>query len=344
MALRPAQNRLRNTVTVLMAGTVLTMAAACSNMEDRYSSFSDDKAAPAAENSEMSAKPQTVSSEPAPAANTTRGFKSSKGLVDNRRLFDEPISDPITRIRRIEVAVQDLRDDFDNAIPAMAGLIVSESELGQVLQDLKRSGEISYSDITPPQSGRLPRQPLEPATRASHDRAGAIAPPQTMTSQSEKADITRERVPPKREIEKTQPPKSASKVADKPKTATAPEPETKAPKPELSGTHVLNVRIGTYADKTRIVLDLSAPAQYNVDLDNQEKLLVLEVKGAKWSAKEDFTFKDSKLLSSFTAQDEGANGSRLLLALKQPVKVLKKFSLKADGPRKDRIVLDIAPE
>lgn len=344
MALRPGKHRLRPYMAVLMAGTVLATATACSKMEDRFKGASAGEDAPA---SQAATAPATTREAPPQSAGTKK-FKSPKGLVDNRRLFEEPVSDPIARIRRIEVAVQDLRDDFDNAIPAMAGLIVSESELAQVLEDLKRSGEISYTDIAPPRSGRLPRQPLEPAMRHQHVRPdnqpAATAPPESMAQSPERQNVTRESVPPKREIEKTQPPKAAPKVAKKAEPAPQPAKKAEAPDKKYATPHVLNVRIGSYPDKTRIVLDLSEPAQYNVDLDNQEKLLVLEVKNAGWDAKKSYTFKDSKLLSSFTAQDEGANGSRLLLALKQPVKVLKKFSLKADGPRKDRIVLDIAAE
>lgn len=353
MSLRPGKHRLRPFMAVLMAGTVLATATACSQMEDRFKGASAGEDTPAAQ-AEATPKTMPKATREAPPQSTGTKFKSPKGLVDNRRLFEEPVSDPIARIRRIEVAVQDLRDDFDNAIPAMAGLIVSESELAQVLEDLKRSGEIRYTDITPPRSGRLPRQPLEPAMRDRESRPdrqpGAIAPPQAMTTQPRTSDagqrdVARESIPPRRDIEKTPPPKAEQpKVAKKPEPAPQPAKKAEKPEPKYSTPHVINVRIGSYPDKTRIVLDMSEPAPYHVDLDNDEKLLVLEVKNAGWDAKQSYSFKNSQLLSSFTAQEEGANGSRLLLALKQPVKILKKFALKADGPRKDRIVLDIAPE
>lgn len=342
-------------LTMVLAGALL-VPAACSQIGENFGSSSPEggntvrqQSAPLQETATSPAGPRTVSSPAQQARNAQessqmpRPMARPKGLVDNRRLFDEPISDPIERIRRIEVAVQDLRDDFDTAIPAMAGLVVSESELSQVLEDLKRAGDLKYTDIAPPRSAGLPRNPLEPADRSRPE--SAVSEPRQIMKDRDQT--------PSRE--------STAKIAQADKPKPKPEPvkpkieiskagkdaakkQEKEPSKELKGTHVVNVRIGSYPDKTRIVLDLTNPAQYEVDLDNDEKLLILEVKGAKWSARENYTFKDSPILSSFTSQDEDGNGSRLLIALKKPVKILKKFALKADGPRKDRIVLDIAAQ
>ena len=287
----------------------------------------------------------------APSLSPSSSMAKPKGLVDNRRLFETPISDPIERIRRIEVAVQDLRNDFDTAIPAMAGLVVSESELSQVLEDLKRAGDLSYSDIAPPKSSQRPRQPLEPKGQFMPNPVvkGAIGAPQKMveTPAIDSAKTQHIQVKPtSSSIEKTPAPKKiAPKVAAAKPTAQPTEQKAKTMTPKsMSGTHVLNVRVGSYPDKTRIVLDVSQPASYNIDLDNNEKLLVMEISGAKWAARESFTFKDSPLLEAFSAQSDANGGSRLLLSLKKPVKILKKFALKKDGPRKDRIVLDIAQD
>lgn len=302
----------------------------------------------------------------------------SNDLLNNRRLFDQPISDPIARIRRIEIALQDLRDDFDTAIPAMAGLVVSEAELAQVLEDLKRSGDIAYTDISPAHNKPRATSPYKPVEstalsktidRLEAQHAAPAHPPihrpvakvpalaakptalQGADTQGSDKVVAKDSVQDdavKRIAERIAA-NSAKKPAEtmhKAKPASHHKMAEKHVKNDHmpNDPHVLNIRVGDYPDKTRIVLDLSAPAKYMVDLDNQEKLLILEVKDTKWAAKTAFTFKNSPLLSAYTAQSADASGhSRLLITLKTPVKIAKKFILKSDKSRnlKDRIVLDL---
>lgn len=334
----------------LMLGLGFTMLslAGCSKMQDRFT--------PAKNERPVSQEQGLAQNSPLPgsAKNQKSGnMAGAKGLMNNRRLFEKPVSDPIVRIRRIEKALQDLRNDFDTAIPAMAGLIVSESELTQVLRDLKRSGTLSYTDITPPESDSLPRNPLEPKRRISKQASdtnslnpderqtspGAVAPPRQMTDTFLKAREDTARKKAQEAADKARKVKKDKQEADK----KAERARQKAQKqdPSYSTPQVLAVRVGSYPDKSRIVLDLSAPSSYSVDLDNKEKLLIIEVKDAGWKAKTSYNFSSSKLMGSFTAQDEGTNKSRLMIELNQPVEILKKFSLKAAGAKKDRIVVDI---
>ena len=305
-------------LSLMLSGSLL-IPTACSQFMDSNAQSSSKSA--------ISSKPENSQT----ANDRPQGLAKPKGLVDNRRLFQEPVPDPVDRIRRLELAVQDLRDDFDTAIPAMAGLIVSESELTQVLQDLKRSGTLTYTDIAPPKDSKLPRQPLEPSTPPTRLADNAATGPEKASEKpvAQKADKMSAEASDtkKQDIQTAKPEKSKSTQTGK----ILPE--------------VVNVRFGTYPDKTRIVLDLSAPSGgYNVDLDNQEKLLVLEVKNASWDAKKSFNFETNPLLASFSAQNTEDGGSRLLMELKSPVKILKKFALRAAGEKKDRIVLDIGPK
>lgn len=346
----------RVSLAILLAGTALGLGA-CSQMQERFSA-PPPKQSPAETPSSSrsdSALPETSRS--AQSGSQSGKMAGARGLVNNQRLFDEPVSDPIARIHRIERAVQDLRNDFDTAIPAMAGLIVSESELTQVLKDLKRSGEISYTDVSPPESDTLPSNPLEPKRRTTsrtglrpdetQKSAGAVAPPRQMTDTFLKAREDNARKKAQEAIESARRAEKDKKQAAKKAAAKKADNAAKAaqkPSPSYSSPQVVGVRVGSYPDKSRIVLDLSAPSTFSVDLDNQEKLLIIEVKDAGWEAKTSYDFTSSKLLDSFTAQDEGANGSRLLIGLEQPVKILKQFALKAAGAKKDRIVIDIGPE
>lgn len=287
----------------------------------------------------------TLQNSPLQSRYDSHANSSALGLTDNRFLFAEPVSDPVERIRRIEMAVQNLRNDFDTAIPALAGLVVSENELTQVLEDLKRGGDLRYSDIHPYRQGNeeMPSRPSD----LSHYHGQIASSDPSHAQGSAKGHKPTPISGPLAEHNKLS--SSATPKTRSYKTKTTADQDTPKIKssasPSSTTSKVLQVRTGTHPDKTRIVLDLSAPAKaYDIDIDNGEKLLLVEVKGTNWSTADTYFYKNSPLLASYLVQEEGLDGVRILFTLKKPVKLLKKFSLKADGTKNHRIVLDIAPE
>lgn len=102
------------------------------------------------------------------------------------------------------------------------------------------------------------------------------------------------------------------------------------------------VRIGEHPGKTRIVLDLNAKADFTADLDNAEKILVVELPGAQWNASAHQSFSDSPLLSAYDVNpSNGGKGSILILKLKGPATILYKAAMAADTGTGQKIVIDI---
>lgn len=151
------------------------------------------------------------------------------------------------------------------------------------------------------------------------------------------------------------PPKSvpkAEKVAPKPKPVQAkplpPVAEKKtapAPAKAASGQlKVQQVRVGEQAGgKTRIVLDTTSAAKINYDIDNGEKILLIEVPDAAWAAHQAQTLKNGGLVSSYKAESDGA-GSRLIVQLKGPAKVTGTSRLAPENGAGHRVFLDLAKE
>jgi hypothetical protein len=139
---------------------------------------------------------------------------------------------------------------------------------------------------------------------------------------------------PKAEPVKAAPLKSEpAKVAPKPKAA---------PAAATSGPLKVNqVRIGEQPNgKTRIVLDSTQPAKINYDIDNGEKILVIEVPGAAWAASQSATLKNSPLVSSYKAESDAA-GSRVIIQLKADAQVLGTSRLAPANGAGHRVFLDL---
>lgn len=137
-------------------------------------------------------------------------------------------------------------------------------------------------------------------------------------------------------LPKPEPAKVAPKPVNKPQPAAVPKAAT------TSGPLKVNqVRIGEQpGGKTRIVLDSTQPAKINYDIDNGEKILVIEVPGAAWGASQSATLKSSPLVSSYKAESD-AGGSRIIVQLKAEAQVTGTSRLTPAGGAGHRVFLDL---
>lgn len=121
-----------------------------------------------------------------------------------------------------------------------------------------------------------------------------------------------------------------------------------APKKKSSGSAsgsasaaVNSIRMADNAGKTRIVFDLSAPAEYSYDIDNGEKILVVSFPGA--SAAADPAIKKNALIDHIDAMEDGA-GSAYVIALKKSARIVTAQKLGPSNGSGHRVFFDIAPE
>lgn len=105
---------------------------------------------------------------------------------------------------------------------------------------------------------------------------------------------------------------------------------------------VMNLRTGEHRGKTRLVLDLNKPGQFQYDIDNNEKLLVVQLPGAKWNAKTAGQIRRSPFVSAYSAQSLPGGGTVLVIQLKKQARVSDAKALKPNPQFGHRIYLDIA--
>ncbi len=123
-------------------------------------------------------------------------------------------------------------------------------------------------------------------------------------------------------------------------TAEAPPVATPAPAAAVSAATVKNVRIGEHPDKTRIVIDLSAPAPFKAEVDNAEKILIVDIAAGQWEGPKEGKPR-SALISSYSYQP-GVNGNSVLaVQLKEPAKILSTRTLAASEGMGPRLVIDV---
>lgn len=112
----------------------------------------------------------------------------------------------------------------------------------------------------------------------------------------------------------------------------------------MAGQSIVSIRVGEHPDKTRIVLDASGNPNYSYDLDNSEKIFIVELPGTGWSASAQSTFSSSPVLASYRTDSLNDNGTRLIMQLKKAASVVYSSKIGGKQPGQERIVIDLAPD
>jgi len=104
---------------------------------------------------------------------------------------------------------------------------------------------------------------------------------------------------------------------------------------------IQNVRIAEYADKVRLVLDLTAPVEYSLNYDPTSNSIFVEMPYASWEAQRSWVSDEDMVLNNYKVESYGNTGIRVILGLTQDVDIGASGLLKADDGKKDRLYLDI---
>lgn len=236
--------------------------------------------------------------------------------VNVDQLFAQDIRDPIQRIKRVENAVVDLRRELNAFMPAIVRLVAVEDDIQNLIVQLESLLGTGGTD--------MPAAQMAPVSDA---------PPLALAPQSQPAnkpvqddDIARE----------------AGVPVTAPTPAPVPSPKAESKPAPVTGEGVLDVRLGAHSGKTRLVLDIAGKTAHRADLDNDEKLLVIELPDAKWSAATTRNFSD-KIIAGYNAQPmNDGKGTRLVVQLKGASAVLYNQMLAPEGgARNHRLVIDL---
>lgn len=119
--------------------------------------------------------------------------------------------------------------------------------------------------------------------------------------------------------------------------------DSTSPKVATGASGVKSLRFGEHPGKTRMVLDFSAPVKPQVDIDNNERLMLVQIPDMDWLARAERSLGNHPLIKSYTAQASPGGGSTLALVLKKPVRVVKSSALPPNAQYPNhRYFVDIA--
>lgn len=315
---------------------------------------------PGSRESSDTLQPLTVPPNPGdgpPLPGTTGAPKTADGLPAlqvkgvNTKLFSNRVSNEADRLERLENAVQELRNDFDSMVPAIVRLVAIEGDIQALIKQLEvLSGDpsgISTEEIPVLEESRLnepyPAQGSAPASLAplSVTETGDSYPlpaPSAPVAQEQMAAPPAVPAPP---AAGTQMPAPVAAATAPPVPLTSQAPAAQVP-PATQGTAVRDVRVGEHPGKTRIVLDVSGKTSFTADLDNQERILVIEIPEAGWTTALQKDFSASPLLSSYRVEALGDRGSLLIFQIKKPATIAYKAAMDNPGGKTQRIVIDLS--
>jgi hypothetical protein len=295
----------------MVSMSVLTLAACGSSSDNAYSQKSEAPMPPITEMDAAMEQPV-----PQPVGLNASDTLTPVAATPMAASSAAPMSAD-DRIAKLEQSVQMLQSDYQRIMPAFASLNTTNERIQVLLDELETQGKVPASASA------------KPVTIAAPTPAMKIAASEEEQSMVEPALV--------------KPAASAPVVAP----AAAPvQPDAATPaagKPVPIDTGVTAVRIGEHANKTRIVFDLSANTKpaFTYDLDNAEKLMLVELPSASWAGKE--TGKpNSPLVAGWAVQKTVSGGSAVAIQLKKDARLLSTEFLKAEGKDPARLVIDIA--
>lgn len=243
------------------------------------------------------------------------------------------------RLATLEQSVNSLRSDYNRIMPAFASLNTTNERIQTLLDEMETVGKLAPPATTTVTKTETVHSsaPVELTNNITRAPGTVSTPPvesPPVVSEIKTTEIVSE---------------TTTSTAPAPAAhAETPAPETKAetapaPSASASANTVTGVRIGEHGSKTRIVFDLTSKTkpEYKYDLDNNEKILVLEMPTSGWTAKN--TGKpNSPLIAGWTSGPGTGGGSSVAIQLKKDARILSTEYLKAEGKDPARLVIDIA--
>lgn len=113
--------------------------------------------------------------------------------------------------------------------------------------------------------------------------------------------------------------------------------------PSIGSPSVTNVRIGVHPDKTRIVLDVTAPIDFNLQTASGGDGIMVDLPSVGWLAPR-FTARHARgLIADLSFNGSAERGGRLNVFSTQPVRVTRPLLLGPSGRHGHRVVIDLYP-
>ncbi len=261
-----------------------------------------------------------------------------------------------SRLTRLETDVEVIKGQVQLVRPLLEKMPALQDKLSELVAELQRidarvaaakSDTRDMPDVKSEPAHAMPA-PFKPAPKMSPIISPAQKPTAPLSAHKKTSAV-----PPS-----LTPPKSGQVITPATTNAGAPPPSAPTPTTTMSTTStsttalpmitpttqkgILAVRVGDDTEKTRIVIDIGAPTEFQYDLDNGEKILIIDLNTPVTSAMVG-QFDKSPLVASYSTQAITPDKSRLILQLRTAIKVLKTSTLPPSDGKNDRIILDLVP-
>ena len=106
---------------------------------------------------------------------------------------------------------------------------------------------------------------------------------------------------------------------------------------------VVNIRLGVHPDRTRVVLDLSAPATYRIEPQTDPRQIVIALDNAGIHLTSGEPPAGHGLIKAIRIEPGTGAGDRMILDLAEPARVAQSQALLAEGSAPARIFVDLQP-
>lgn len=255
-------------------------------------------------------------------------LKPMKG-VNVEALFAENIENTDKRFNRVENAVVDLRKEFEAYKPSIVRLAAVESDIQNLIKEL----EVLLQET--PANQQAAQAPTQLTQQT--DNSGRSEEPSLNVEQLEPQPTPPDTTKTPRVAQSSPPPQQvAQKIAkneatQKPKAQATPKTPP-APMKTYEGVVAQNLRVGEHAGKVRLVLDTNQKTPFTVDLDNTERLIIIEMPEARWVGSSTKRFDDMKLIDAYTVEPiNDGQGSMVVISLKKATSIMRERRLTPDS-------------
>lgn len=262
-----------------------------------------------------------------------------------------------TRIAELEDEIAALRNDMSMMMPALTKLAGGEVNQRIDAESVMASGVAGNLNQIQPAAGgsiaagEMGRVHQDHAVSAYAEDSEAIADNDAALTGGAKAPSSAAPAPGVSTPSRPLLPPAEAPAYQPPPPAAAPAVATRVPVPAavaytppvLDVTSIQAVRFGQHDNgKSRLVIDTSAARDFSYDIDNDERILVLEIPGTVWNAGPvTKNILDHPLVQSMTASPDGQGGTRVVFQLLKPAQILWSQAIPPSGSQGHRIVVDI---
>jgi hypothetical protein len=251
--------------------------------------------------------------------------------------------DVMARLSKVEGDVALMKGQIGQMGPVLEKMPALQDKLGELVTELQRIDQrVASARAHADKLEMPPAAKLDPAPLATPSTLVVTPIPQPVEKPAPTKALKAPLMAPIFDGPKSNPVSSSQSSKSIPlKAATPPKGLTTEAK-KTDGVVVRNVRLGQEPNRTRLVLDVSQKTNFAYDLDNSEKIMIVEVDAKSWVAAPGASFGNSDLIAGYTSQSLENGRYRLIVQLKKPVKVLSTTQLPPNGDKSDRVVIDLA--